>query len=574
MLIVSVGFLRQGGMPYLVASTTYPFYMASPANSWETLILPHIPLWLRVGSTDAVQWFWEGSPQGMTVPWAQWTQPLLAWGSFTLALMAAVYCLGALVCRDWIERQRLAFPLVDVPLAMTGNDRRPTLATSLLNNRVFWMGFAVPSFLAVLAFLQRLYPSVPVPQLYNIPVGGYFQGLGLPWSTLGGYHGMTVSIVWAVIGITCLLPTEVSLSIWLFYVLYRVQLLVWGSFGVAEEGATATVAINPHLFIGFEQAGGFVALTAAILYQSRSSLRSAWRSLIGRISPDRDPYVPLSGRWALLGFIGATGFMFWWTARAGMPWWTFAPLLILFFAVALGASRLVAAGGVMYVDTGFTPRRIWVNAFGALPLGIPSLTMYAFLDVIYMHDPMNLAMPQMMNSFGLIHSGRVKGSSFSIAALTAMVVMLVVGLAAILTTVYSHGATALPYWPFTDYPEGAFAELDASLRAPEVGNNWLRLAFALGVGVTLLLTWLNANFLWWPVSPIGFLIANAYETNRSLWFSVFLAWAISTAVRRYGGLRLHRAVRPAFLGLVLGEYLTAGFLGIIASIFGLYQPIG
>lgn len=95
----------------------------------------------------------------------------------------------------------------------------------------------------------------------------------------------------------------------------------------------------------------------------------------------------------------------------------------------------------------------------------------------------------------------------------------------------------------------------------------------LGAGFTLLLVWLNSQFVWWPVSPVGFLIASSYETNRSLWVNVFIAWALTGLIRRYGGLRLFRTFRPVFLGLVLGEYLPRGLFAIISSIFGITQPI-
>jgi hypothetical protein len=107
------------------------------------------------------------------------------------------------------------------------------------------------------------------------------------------------------------------------------------------------------------------------------------------------------------------------------------------------------------------------------------------------------------------------------------------------------------------------------MHAPEAPDNWLRFALFLGAGVASLLYWLNLRFLWWPVSPIGFLIASSYETNRSLWANVFIGWLITALVRRYGGLRLFRSLRPAFLGLVLGELLVKGGLGIIEGILGL-----
>ncbi|UCC68388.1 MAG: hypothetical protein JSV79_00160, partial [Armatimonadota bacterium] len=516
-------------------------------------------------------WFWQGSPEGFGVPWADWLTPMLAWGGFTLALMAAMLCLGALLSKDWIDRQRLTFPLVDVPLAISGDQPRPTLRTSILSNRIFWIGFAIPAALAILAWFHKLYPAVPALNLWDLHVGRYFAGMPLPWRVL---WDMRVSIIFPIIGITCLLPAEVSLSLWLFYVLFQVQMLIWGSFGVAEEGGTAAIAINPRNFVAFQEAGGFIALSAVVLYQSRKTIRAAWWSLLGRAPSDPDPYTPLGGRWALLGFLLANGFMLWWAVRANMTWWSFALLIGVFYAVLLGASRLVAAGGVMFVDTGFYPRGVVLRTIGALPVGPTALTMYSYLSVIYMYDPMNLAMPQMMNSFKLVHSGRLRGTAFTLGAALALLAVTAFGLVALLQMLHQHGASALSEWPFTSYPRWAFGELDASLRSPELPDNWLRLAVGIGAAFTLALVWLHTRFVWWPVSPVGFLIASSYETNRSMWVNVFIAWALSTFIRRYGGLRLFRTFRPAFLGLVLGEYLTQGALAIISSVFGITQPLG
>jgi len=570
MLIVSIGLVMQGGMPYIVSATTFPFYMASPSNDWEHLVWPYIPTWLRLADVTAVNWFWEGLPEGLGVPWRVWWAPLLAWSSFTVALMAALFCLGALLSKDWIERQRLAFPLVDVPISITGDASRPSLAASVLSNRLFWIAFAVPAILSVLTWLHRFFPSVPAPQLYSIEVGRYFAGMSLPWSVLAE---MRVSIIFPIIGITCLLPGEVSLSLWLFYVLFQVQMLIWGSFGVGPEGQGA-VLVNPREFVAFQEAGGFLALTVLVLYQSRGSLRVAWRSLYRRSQEPEDPYTPLGGRVALLGFLAANGFMLWWALRAGMSWWSFGGLLGVFYAVLVGASRLVAAGGVMYVDTGFFPRWVMLRTLGAVPVGPASLTLYSYLSVIYMFDPMNLAMPQMMNSFKLMHSGRVRGRLFPWVGVVAIVVVLAAGLPMLLKVVYQPGASALARWPFTSYPAWAFGELATSLRTPEVPDNWMRAALAIGAAVMLALFWLNTRFVWWPVSPVGFLIASSYETNRSLWVNAFIAWAVSVLIRRYGGLRLFRDLRPAFLGLVLGQFLTDGALAIISSIFGLGVPAG
>jgi len=481
-----------------------------------------------------------------------------------------MFCLGALLSRDWIERQRLAFPLVEVPLSLTGRDARPTLRSGILNNRVFWLGFAIPCALEILAFFHRLFPGVPSPTLWDIHIGRHFAGMGLPWSALSG---MRLSLLFPIIGVTCLLPSEVSLSLWLFYVLYLIQLLIWGSLGIAPEGG-GSLSINPSSFIHYQEAGAFLALGALVLYQSRTALREAWRSLT---HGDLSSGAVLPGRWALLGFGLANGFMLWWATRAGASWWSFALLMAVFYAVLIGCSRLVAAGGVMYVSHEFTAHGVVLATLGTRVIGAQSLAMYAYVWLPYMSDPMSLAMPQMMNSFKLVDRARVQGRRFTLAAGVAVITMLAVGMPALLAVIYRHGASAIGYargWPFQMGPGWSFWDLDSALRNPLPPDNWLRLAMVIGAVVAAALVWLNAHVVWWPLSPIGFLIASSYETNRSLWLNVFIAWTVTTLIRRYGGLRLEQLVRPAFLGLVLGSYLPSGVLTIISAILGMTQPIG
>jgi len=325
--------------------------------------------------------------------------------------------------------------------------------------------------------------------------------------------------------------------------------------------------------IASQEAGGFLVIAGVALWQSRKALHAAALQLLGRAQVPDDPYAPLSGRWALLIFLAMNAFMFWWAMETGMLWWAYLGLMIVFYAVLIGASRLVAAGGVMYVDTGFWPRSVMLQTIGSQALGPQTLTMYTFMSVIYMYDPMNLAMPQMMNGFKLVHSARLRGTVLTLGAVVALVAMIVFGVPALLQMIHGKGAAALPRWPFTSYPQWGFGELDSVLRTPQLPDNWLRLALVLGAGFTLLLVWLHTHFVWWPVSPVGFLIASSYETNRSMWVNVFIAWLLTTLIRRYGGLRLFRTFRPAFLGLVLGDYLPRGFFAIVSSIFGITQPM-
>jgi len=560
--IVSLGFLGHGGLPYMVSYITYPFYMATPANNWQQTILPNIPTWLSPSTLQASYWFWEGLPRESHIPWGAWLSPGLYWSLFTIALFAGMYCLGALVSRDWIEHQRLTYPLVDVPMSLAGDAARPTLGAGVLRNRVFWIGFAIPAFVSMLHWLHRFYPDVPEITLDSgIQIGQPLIGMGLPWSALGDTH---FSIPFDMLGVMCLIPSEVSLSLWLFYALFKAQLLTWAALGFMG-GARAASSLQPRSFISFQEVGGYLALSAVLLWESRAAIKRVLWSLLGR--PDgADAYEPLGGRGLVIGFLLAVGAMLWFGVKAGMSWWSLLLIIGIFYGFCIGASRLVAGGGVMFVAWGAMPRSVIVGLLGAMPLGAQTHTMYAYMNGIYMSDPYNLVMPQMVNSFKLVRSEKMRGRAFTAVAAVAVIVMLAAGVPAMLKMIYSNGGTKLGDWPFSMWPRWGFGDVDVSLRAPEHADNWLRLALGVGACAMLGLSWLQLNVVWWPVSPIGYIMASSWAMDNILWGSALVGWLIVALTKRFGGLPLYRRLRPAFIGLVIGNCVGGGVFGLLTTI--------
>jgi len=163
--------------------------------------------------------------------------------------------------------------------------------------------------------VHSISPGVPEVPL-SFPVEQAFAGMGLPWNVFGGESGVHFSVFFPLVGIAYLLPGEVSLSLWLFYVLYRLQELVWASFGVVP-GGSSSVGIDPQSFIPMQEAGGFIALSIVVIYQSRRTLAAAWQGLIGRAPQEPDPLMPLSPRWALLGTCSCSGGPYWRGCRGG-----------------------------------------------------------------------------------------------------------------------------------------------------------------------------------------------------------------------------------------------------------------
>jgi hypothetical protein len=550
-------------VPYTIALAAYPFYQARIEYGWEQEILPYLPSWLHPADPEVSTWFWEGLPAGLPLPWGDWITPLSGWGAFTLALLAAMMCIGALMRKDWIERQRLTFPLTEVPLALVNGERHPTLSRSSFRLSAFWIGFVPTSIMVMLVWLNGLYPAVPSP-VRDYPIGQNFTGLGLPWSTL---TDMQVRIAPGTIGVMALVPGEVSFSVWAFYLLFRVYLLVCGAFGVSPTGSAAVGGFNPRAFFDYMGNGGFIVISAIAVFRARDAFAAGLRRILLRPKEPDDPYAPMSNAAALVGFAAANGFMLWWALRAGMSWESYALFMAAFYVALIGTVRLTAAAGLLQHRPPTHARWVILRTLGARPVGPASLTMYSYLSMGYMLEPQNWAINYMMNSFKLIHRSRLRARGFPLAVAIAMVGALIAGSAGVLYTAYRHGAVAMQCWPTTAVPTCAFREFSSSLRSPEIPDNWLRLALLVGGGLTAALSWLTTHFVWWPLSPIGFVIASVMHTNRDIWANAFIGWLLATVIRRYGGLRLYQSFRPAFVGLIFGHYLTDAGMAMFATTF-------
>ena len=88
-------------------------------------------------------WFFEGLPPGAKIPWGVWIMPLFWWGSVIVATLTLCTCLIAVFRKQWVDKERLNFPLVDVPLAMMDGAEDGRILPKFMRSRLFWIGFAI-----------------------------------------------------------------------------------------------------------------------------------------------------------------------------------------------------------------------------------------------------------------------------------------------------------------------------------------------------------------------------------------------------------------------------------------------
>jgi hypothetical protein len=549
--------LPSGGYAeFLPGVTTAAFYYATPENDFAVKFQPYLHNFLTPWSNpDAIKWLYEGLPPGKHIPWGAWVAPIIAWGIFTMLLVSAFFFLTMILRRQWIEHERLTFPLAQVPLEMVAQADKPSLAAPFFRNKLMWFGFFSIMLLDSVNGLRLYFPSVPSVNMWHLAL---FSGLKTrPWYA---WADIEAYIYPSVIGVSYLLSQEVGASIWGFFWFSKLQKLLLYAYGIERGGALG--GTNTDTFLRVQEIGGFFVLTWVILYSVRRQVVAAFR---GR--EPADPTAPMSIRWATIGFVICTLLIPVWGWAAGMNYFFGLLGILLFYVMVLGLTRLVNAGGALWVEANWLPYDVINNAFGSVNIPVRTLTILGVEQMFYMFDQKNITMPYLMDASKIGHATRLRGRRFAVAVGLSVFLSMVVGSISVLWVAYRFGGVKLDQWYFNGGNLFPFNDVASTMEEPSKPTTFGAFSFLYGVGVMSLLVFLNKNYLWFRISPLGYIFGSTW-TMGHLWFSVLIGWLCSYLATRGGGFRFYRQLRPLFIGMVLGEFVTSALWLPIDWAFG------
>src|SRR5262249_48951133 len=148
-------------------------------------------------------------------------------------------CLVGMFRRRWIDAEHLAYPLAQIPLEIADAAPGPSARSgTLFENRLLWMGVAVPVVLHSLNTLHASFPDGPCIQISGIRIGDAF--VDRPWAVMGD---LRLHISFATIGVAYLMPAELSFSFVFFFWFQFFQRIVLELFGWG--GAAGGAVWNP-----------------------------------------------------------------------------------------------------------------------------------------------------------------------------------------------------------------------------------------------------------------------------------------------------------------------------------------
>ena len=105
-------------MFFLIGTMVYPYYYATQENRFAELFHDLIPSWIAPQDMKAIEYYYEGLPQGAPIPWQPWVEPLANWFALIMAMGFMLVCMSSILHRQWAVHERLTYPMLQVPQAM------------------------------------------------------------------------------------------------------------------------------------------------------------------------------------------------------------------------------------------------------------------------------------------------------------------------------------------------------------------------------------------------------------------------------------------------------------------------
>ena len=559
LLVVYIMMVMASPIPTLfvgkfLSAISYPYYYATPENEWRELIHPYIPDWLMVHHVDIVKKFYEGGGRNEPIPWAAWQPVFLAWLPFVWALFLVMISLMIVMRKQWVEHERLIYPLMQVSLAMTEQGRYDERVSPFFKNPVMWAGFAIPALWGTLHGLYNYFPE-------TIPIAKEVDPLHLRLSIFHGVADMYVLLRFNIIGFFYFLKTEIAFSLWFFNLLAYGVRGIFGVLGITSP-QTQSAGHGVHNLILAQQAmGAMLVLFFGGLWSARRHLRGVLRkAFLGDSSVDDSGEI-LSYRGAVVVLMASSVLMVGWLWLAGLPMVLGLAVLFLGMVVLFGYSRVVAEGGLSDGEPPVVPAGILVSAVGSSVIGPQGLVVLA--TTFLWTTGRNFVMVSCANSLRLGEElGGGKRALFWVILL-ALAVSLGAAVWMIMTLGHQYGAINLWIWGGGEY---SYAE--KLIRTPLEPQVWNWINTAIGATIMTLLMVARWLYVWWPLHPLGYAIGPIWIID-ALWFNMFLAWLIKVVVLKYGGVGLYRKTRPFFMGMILGYFTPAGFYLIVDHFTGM-----
>jgi hypothetical protein len=548
MLLTVSALCTMGLSEQLIPMISAIFYYASPQNNWQEKLFPHFPekaIVVDDGARNIA--FYEGLSPGQSIPYEAWVEPLMWWAIFLIALYVVMICIAVILRRQWMEHERLAYPLAQVGLAMIHGEDDKSLVNQFFKQKSMWVGAALPLLIGSSIALNRY--DIPIPAM---PLGWSIQFIGS--------QSLTLHISFALVGFSYFISTKVAASIWIFHLIAKMQKALLEIAGIQSAQKPAFGVADAPL-LGYQGLGALICMVLVGLWIGREHFKKVFLKAVGKAPQVDDADEILSYRNAVLGLVVGFLVMVGWLWIMGTPLWIALIFVVVALLIFIGVTRIITEAGLATLRPPMIAPDFVVHGLGSTLVGSTGVITLS-LAYIWASEIRVFVMATCTNALKLIEDmePRSRRQIFG-GILLALLIGSLGSMWMIFHMAYRHGGINMDGWFFDRMNEVAYE--NAARNMEPSGVYWPGMGSFLAGGLIMaLLMWARQRLAWWPLHPIGFPIS-ATDLLNTVVFSVFTAWAIKSLVLRYGGPSFYRRSLNFFLGLIAGQMFCNGAWQVI-----------
>ena len=529
---------NQGWMNYAVPMLAAPTYYATNVNLWADSFFGYLP-WHVFAKTseDVIDIFWLGAGKEAQVPWEGWMLPAAHWLGASMTMVILGFCLFALFQRQWVEAERLTFPLAQMPLDLTRGFDGTRRLPDLFRSGLFWIGFGVV-FLPLSYNIASYFSPGFQPLQFFI---GYLQlGPGDP------FPAIVIRLMPLVLAVVYLCPLDILGSLLFFYLLayFKDALMVRTGFSVGTSGQEIGDVEILHL----ESYGALIFIAFWSIWLARNHLRSVWRLVS---SGDGNPGEVSQYRTLVVGLLLSAGCLVGWVMGLGASLGTAVGLLLLMVLGYLAIVKMIAATGMAYLYMPIAHLKghnVITDLLGSTRLsGHSMVAMKVFTSRIFFGNIRIPAWPSLPHFLRLFpHPRQLKW--IAVAVLLAFPAgFLVAGWDTVSVAYEIGGQQVVP----VSYVERFYDNIGRLVYTPTESDLGKWAVWLFGFGEAAVIALMRTRYHWFPLHPVGI----AFQRERATWmywFSLAMVFAVKWCLLKYGGQRAYRRGKLFFYGLGVG----------------------
>jgi len=533
----------------LVSIIAHAFWFASPENEWIPLFGRFLPDWLTISDKETLRHFYQGESTLYTVQHIQqWLTPALWWCAFSFVLIFVMHCMNVIFRKQWVEKERLAYPIVQLPYQITNN------TSEFFRSKPMWIGFGIAAGISLLNGFHILYPSIP--QIPNKGINLHPLFTEEPWDSLRR-DSFSIIVYPFAVGLGFIMPMDLLLSCVIFFFFYKAQ-YVFGSIAGLDS-----LPVFPYRYE--QNIGAYIGVCVIALWQTRRHIITVLKSVIRMNSAKLDDSEePMRYRTAVLGIIVGGMFLLGFSMKGGMSLWAAILFFAAHFAIAITLTRIRAELGFPIHSTTFIgPHHSLTSALGTRRLGAQNLTWFS-LYFWFNRDNRSHPMPHQLEAFKLAERGNINSKHLSRAMLGMLVIAMPICIWMLLDAFFKLGVdSGRVGGQINSFGGRSYRFLQLWLTNPTDPDVPAVMAMTGGFLFTIFLAAIRTRLFWWPLHPLGYGLS---FHMHMFWAAFLISFIAKWGILKYGGLRTYRKSVPLFLGLVLGDFVIGSFWNISSII--------